>query len=187
MTVNDVFNWIDRFAPFETQDDYDNAGLVVGDPNKEIHTVLFALDATPSVVADAVHIGAELIVTHHPLMFAPTKTLRFDHGEGAVLKALAANSISLIAAHTNLDQCDGGIADSLVEALGLVNVVKNDNCVYIRTGTLPKPMGRKRIPADCQSKFAHCCRTAVWKCKCHHSKCCSRSGRRRLGIWLCRG
>ncbi|MBN1777503.1 MAG: Nif3-like dinuclear metal center hexameric protein [Clostridiales bacterium] len=154
MTVNDIYKWLDSFAPFETQEEFDNAGLLVGSQDQEVHKVLFALDATPAVVTEAMHFGAELIVTHHPLMFEPMQQLRYDQGEGAILKMLAASNISLIAAHTNLDQCAGGVADNLAEALALDGVMPSGNCPYLRTGTLPSPCTAKAFLATINRRLS---------------------------------
>ncbi len=140
MTVNDVYKWLDSFAPFDTQEDYDNAGLIVGHPDEQVSHILFTLDVTPAAVQEAAAIGAELIVAHHPLMFHPMQALLFDRGEGEVLKALAVSGISLIAAHTNLDQCPGGIADSLADALQLSDMQSSPASPYLRSGTLPDPV-----------------------------------------------
>lgn len=138
MTVDDVFKWLDRIAPFETQDGYDNAGLVMGDSAASANRILFTLDVTPAAVAEAERLRAGLIVSHHPLMFSPVKQIRYDLGEGAVIRSLAASGISLIAAHTNLDQCAGGVADSLAHALGLEQVTEQSP--YLRMGTLSAPL-----------------------------------------------
>jgi GTP cyclohydrolase I len=140
MTVNDVFKWLDGFAPFATQEEYDNAGLVAGDPNAQVRKILFALDATKAAVEEARRLGAELIISHHPLLFHPMQQLLYGQGEGAVLKALAASGVSLIAAHTNLDQCPGGVADSLAEALELTGVQINTGSPYLRTGMPQAPV-----------------------------------------------
>ncbi len=145
MTVNDVYEWLNRFAPFETQEEYDNAGLVAGDPAAQVRKVLFTLDATKLAVAEAARSGAELIVSHHPLMFHPVQQLLYGQGDGAVLKALAASGVSLIAAHTNLDQCQGGVADSLAEALELSDVQTNAEHPYLRAGTLQTPIKAKEF------------------------------------------
>ena len=158
MTVQDVFQWIDTFAPFDTQDAYDNAGLVVGDPAQEVRKILFTLDVTTAVVAEALRIGAALIVAHHPLMFKPVQQLRYDHGEGAVLKALAASGISLIAAHTNLDICPGGVADNLAEALSLEQAVPSDDCLYLRTGLHRQPCTAKEWLSFVNRRLSACAR-----------------------------
>lgn len=139
MTVQDVFTWIDRIAPFERQEAFDNSGLVVGNPSMVVTRVLFALDATLPVVREAVEYGAELIVTHHPLLFGGAKQIRYDQPEGAVLQALLGAGVSLIAAHTNLDQAQGGTGDSLAAALGLTDVRPVEGSLYLRMGTLKEP------------------------------------------------
>ena len=140
MTVNEVFQWLDQIAPFATQAENDNSGLLLGDPNALVHRILFTLDVTSDAVTQAAKEGAELIVSHHPLMFDPIQQIRYDQGEGAVIRSLAAAGISLIAAHTNLDICEGGVADSLARALGLLQITPCEQCPYLRTGTLSTPL-----------------------------------------------
>ncbi len=140
MTVGEIFDWLDRFAPFDTQAEFDNSGLLLGDPAAEAGRVLFALDATLPIVREAAKLEASLIVCHHPLMFDGVKRIRYDQPEGAVLAALAGARISLIAAHTNLDQASGGTGDALAEALGLTAVVPAGKSAYIRAGALPGAM-----------------------------------------------
>jgi len=154
MTVNDVYKWLDSFAPFETQEEYDNAGILAGSPDAAVRKVLFALDATGAVVTQAADIGAELIVTHHPLMFHPIQQLMYDRGDGRILQMLAASGISLIAAHTNLDQCAGGVADSLADALELENISGGGDCPYLRTGTLASPCTAKEFLAAINQRLS---------------------------------
>ena len=71
MTVQEIYQLIDAAAPFETQESWDNSGLLVGSPSREVTAVLFALDVSQPVIDEAVACGAQLIVTHHPLMFSP--------------------------------------------------------------------------------------------------------------------
>ncbi len=139
MIVQDIVQWIDSFAPFATQEDFDNCGLLLGDPKQTVRRILFALDATPAVADEARRIGAELIVTHHPLMFSPVKQLYYHRGEGPIIQTLMRAGISMIAAHTNLDQCPGGVAESLADALGLPDPVPSKETLYLRTSTLPIP------------------------------------------------
>ena len=140
MTVNDVFKWLDQIAPFETQAENDNSGLIIGEPATAVHSILFTLDVTQATVAQAVEKGAELIVSHHPLMFNPIQQIRYGQGEGAVIRLLAASGISMIAAHTNLDRCAGGVADSLAQILGLEQVTPSEQSPYLRMGTLSTPL-----------------------------------------------
>ena len=137
MTVQDVYDFIDRFAPFDTQADFDNAGLLVGSASRDVTGILFALDVTQRVIDEAVSLGAELIVTHHPLMFSPRHTLTDADFEGRLIRRLVREDISLIAAHTNLDQAPGGINDVLADLCGLTAVTGTG---FLRFGLLPQSL-----------------------------------------------
>jgi len=139
MTVRDVYRWLDGIAPFETQEGFDNAGLLLGDPSAQVTRVLFALDATLPVVEEASAWGANLLVTHHPLMFGGIRTLLSDQPEGRVLTAMVRAGISLIAAHTNWDRTEGGTGDSLAAAAGLTGIRPVADNPYLRAGQLPAP------------------------------------------------
>lgn len=117
-TVQDVFQYIDSFAPFETQMSFDNCGLQAGDPKTEVQTVLLALDITPAVVEEAVRKDAQLIVSHHPIIFNPLRTLM----AGTVPYLLAQYGIAAVCAHTNLDLAPGGVNTCLAERLMLTDV-----------------------------------------------------------------
>jgi len=139
MTVQDVYNWIDLFAPFASQEGFDNAGLLLGDPDAEVRRVFFTLDATLPIIQEAVAWGADLLITHHPLMFGGIKAIRYHQPEGQVLSALIRDGLNLIAAHTNLDKAEGGTGDSLAAAVGLTGVRPIGEDPYLRMGTLPSP------------------------------------------------
>ena len=158
ITVGDIFEWLDAIAPFETQDEYDNAGLLVGDPSAQVRKILFALDVTRSAAAEAARIGADLIISHHPLMFQPIQRIRWEQGEGAVLRALAASGVGLIAAHTNWDQCQGGVADALAETLGLTGSKPCEQNPYLRTGDLANPCTAKEFLALINQRLNACTR-----------------------------
>ena len=158
MTVQEVWEWIDAFVPFDTQEEYDNAGLLVGDPSAEANRLLFALDATLPVVREAQAAGAQLIVTHHPLMFEAIRRIRTDQPEGAVLAALAGAGISLIAAHTNLDRAPGGTGDSLALALGLSGVRPVAGSDYLRSGLLPEPRTASSFLRTLDRRLGACAR-----------------------------
>lgn len=116
-TVADVYAMVDALAPFDTAEEWDNVGLLVGKMDRPVDTVLTALDATRAVVAEAVKLGAQLIVTHHPLLFSPVRRLDEADPEAAVLCDLVRGGVSLIAAHTNLDLAPGGVNDALAARL----------------------------------------------------------------------
>ena len=131
-----MYELIDRIAPFTTQMEGDNSGLLVGSASQETDAILFALDVSEPVIEEAVSLGVRLIVTHHPLMFSPVHALTDADYESRIIRSLVRENISLIAAHTNLDRAAGGINDTLAELCGLNNVTGED---FFRYGLLPFP------------------------------------------------
>ncbi len=121
-TVGEVFSYLQEKAPFELQADFDNAGFLVGREAAAVSKILVALDATESVVEEACELGAQLIVTHHPVIFGPVQAVTDQTVAGRVLLALAELRIAAICAHTNLDAVEGGVNDALALRLGLTNI-----------------------------------------------------------------
>ena len=110
------------FAPLPLQDGFDNAGLQIGLTEAEVAGVLLCLDVTEAVVDEAVALGCNLIVSHHPLIFSPLKRITgSNYIERCVIKALA-NGIAIYSAHTNIDNAPGGVNYRIAEKLGLQNV-----------------------------------------------------------------
>ena len=118
MTVQDVYNKIDQAAPFSLAMEFDNPGLLVGDPSEEVNGALVALDVTDEVISEAVSRGANLIVTHHPVIYSPLKRVTSD----LLVWKLVRENLSVISAHTNLDIARGGVNDILAEKLALSGV-----------------------------------------------------------------
>ena len=120
------------FAPLPLQDDFDNAGLQIGLTEAEVAGVLLCLDVTEAVVDEAITLGCNLIVSHHPVIFKPLKRITgSNYVERSILKALA-NGIAIYSAHTNLDNAPGGVNFRIAEILGLQNVrilVPKDDCL----------------------------------------------------------
>lgn len=120
MKVNDILDYLSAKFPLCDACDFDNVGLLVGSKNAEITKVLIALDCEISAVRKAVEIGAELIVTHHPVIFDGLKSVTDE----SLVHLLIKNNISVISMHTNFDMGIGGVNDILCEVLGLKNVKK---------------------------------------------------------------
>lgn len=121
MTVNDVTRIIEQLAPVGYQESYDNSGLSVGAPSMEVSGILLCFDVTEKVVDEAIELGVNLIISHHPVIFSGLKSITGRSAvERIVLKAIQHN-IALYAAHTNLDSVPGGINDKLCDILGIQN------------------------------------------------------------------
>ena len=118
-TVNDIYAFLNDLAPVRYQMDFDNAGFLVGDGSAAVEHVLLALDITNEVIAEAAALHAQLIVSHHPLIFTPLRHATTDDLTGRKVLALARNGIAAVCMHTNLDVAAGGVNDELAAALRL--------------------------------------------------------------------
>lgn len=118
-TVKEICAYCDTLAPFSLKMDFDNVGLLCGFPETPVRRVLTALDITDAVIEEALAWGAELIVSHHPLIFHPLRAVTADDPVGRKLIRLLQNGVSAICLHTNLDAAWGGVNDALMEALGV--------------------------------------------------------------------
>ena len=127
-TAQQIYEYIDSFASFETAMNFDNAGLLVGNPQQTITKAIITLDVTSKVIDEAVKKGAELIVSHHPVIFNPIKNVLCD----SVPYLAAKNNITIISAHTNLDVARGGVNDSLAEKIGVkVDEFFDEDCAAL--------------------------------------------------------
>ena len=145
MTVKELYDIIDGTAPFAIQAEGDNSGFLVGSAGQEVKCVLFALDVTDAVIDEAVSLGAQLIVTHHPMMFSPRQELTDGDHEGRLIRRLVRADISLISAHTNLDQAPGGVNDTLAALCGLTGITGEG---FFRCGLLPSPLTSREYAAE---------------------------------------
>ena len=121
-TVREIYQYLDGLAPFSLQMDFDNAGFLVGRGDQQVDKLLVSLDITEEVAAEAVELGCQLIVSHHPVIFFPAKSITDGDPIGRTLLALTEHRISAICAHTNLDAVHGGVNDALAQKLSLVQI-----------------------------------------------------------------
>lgn len=136
-TVWDFYNFLDKIAPFAAQESWDNSGFLVGDGSRRVEKALVALDATEPVLDEACRIGAQLIITHHPVIFGSLKEF---HPENIAFLT-AERGVAIISSHTSLDIADGGVNDCLAAALELHNVRKcGDELGLLRIGELEAPL-----------------------------------------------
>ena len=122
ITVSDVLTYLDTLAPRSMKMDWDNVGLLCGRRNAPVTKILVALDPFDAVCREAADLGAELIVTHHGLIFQPLKAVTDETVIGRRILSMCHNGISAINAHTNLDCAPGGVNDRLAQMLGLENI-----------------------------------------------------------------
>ncbi len=121
-TVQEILEFLERWAPPATAQSYDNVGLQVGRLGADVTRAVVALDMTPDVLREAESVGAELIVTHHPLLFKGVKQLTEGPLVPELALRLAEAGVALVSAHTNLDAAVGGVNFELARRLGLQHV-----------------------------------------------------------------
>ncbi len=121
-TIREVIAAFESFAPVQYQENYDNSGLLIGNVNAETHAVLLCLDITEDIVDEALMLGANLIISHHPLIFNGLKSITGKNSvEKAVIKCIK-NDIAVYAAHTNIDNNSKGVSFKMADKLGLLDV-----------------------------------------------------------------
>ena len=132
ITVKDIYSYIDEFAPYETQESWDNSGLNVGSFQRQVKTVGFALDATKNIIKKAKSSNCDLLITHHPVIF---NHLSHIYNENPAYYAIQ-NNIDILSAHTNWDACKGGVNDILAEKINLKEIkrLKDSSLSMIRVG-----------------------------------------------------
>lgn len=123
VTVEKLMEYLEEIAPISLAEDYDNVGLLVGNPADRISRVLVTLDTDVQTVAEAVQRGCKLILSHHPLLFHPVRRIVSDDSTGNTLTELIRAGINLYACHTNIDAARGGLCDYLLSLLGIKNIV----------------------------------------------------------------
>ena len=157
MKVKDIIEVIEEFAPLSLQEGWDNSGLCIGSPEDPVTSVLFGLDCTPELVDEAASCGADMIVTHHPLIFSGLKKISSDNKVGeAVIKAIKAG-ISIYAAHTSADKVIAGVSGAMAARLGLENVrildEDGDGTGLGVVGDLPRPLTSDEAVALVKERF----------------------------------
>lgn len=147
LTVADVLEAMDDLYPSATAESWDRVGLTVGSRSATVSSVLFTVDCTDAVVAEAVKVGADLIVAHHPLLLKGIHSVDGDHPKGRLVTELVHQGIGLVVAHTNADKPRGGVVDALAGAFGLTDttpLVLDDQLAEVgglgRVGRLAAPV-----------------------------------------------
>lgn len=118
VTVKNIFEYLNELFPTDTAADFDNVGLLVGNPDSVVDNTLIALDCTAETVTKAIENKCNLIITHHPVIFNPLKNVL----SGSVVFELIRNNISVISMHTNLDIAKDGVSETLCSVLGATEI-----------------------------------------------------------------
>lgn len=147
-TVASLVALLERGFPPVLAEDWDRVGLVLGDPPGPVTRILFVVDCVPETVEQAIEVGAELMVSHHPLLLRPVSSLAPTTYKGRLVHRLIRANIALFTAHTNADTACPGVSDALAERLGLTDLrplrplrsPEHPNCGTGRIGRLPTPL-----------------------------------------------
>ncbi len=147
-TVQHLIDILEEIAPASLAASWDNVGLLVGSGQETVHGILLGLDPLPALLAEAEHLGANLVITHHPAIFRPLAAIRTDLPAGRFIQNALSAGINVIGCHTNLDATRGGVSDVLALRLGLQtlrplvpeNTDGHEECGLGRLGVLDPPL-----------------------------------------------
>ncbi len=132
MEIKEIYDFLNKIAPFATAAEFDNTGLSVGSLHKSVKTVLISLDVTNSVIDKAKQIDADLVLTHHPLIFNPVNEIL----EGTPVYNAVKSGITFISSHTCLDKTEGGVNSTLADIVGIKNLYQSDLDEFLKIGEI---------------------------------------------------
>jgi dinuclear metal center YbgI/SA1388 family protein len=121
MTIDTLLSSLESFAPLASQEDYDNSGLLLGDPETEVTGALVSLDLTPEIILEAVEKKCNLVITHHPFIFQPLKKITSEHREYEMIRLAMISGVTLAALHTNVDNSISGLNALMCRNIGIQN------------------------------------------------------------------
>ena len=151
ITAGEIYDHIDSFAPFDTAMGFDNVGLLIGSRSCRTERVLIALDITENVIREAQEKNASVVITHHPVIFQPLRTIMTDSIPYACVRA----GITVISAHTNLDVAKGGVNDTLAQLIGVSSENGTDeDCVLF--GELDRECAAQELAGRIKNSLGCC-------------------------------
>jgi dinuclear metal center YbgI/SA1388 family protein len=121
-SIQEITNYLEEIAPIEWQEGYDNSGLLIGDSKKKVSNILFCLDCTEAVLAEAKKLNCGLVIAHHPIIFKGLKKINTDHYVDRIVTYAIKNDIAIYASHTNMDNTMAGVNFQIAKKLGLQNI-----------------------------------------------------------------
>ncbi len=158
MKAGDIIEVLESVAPPEIQESWDNSGLSVGDTGMEVKSAILALDCTEDVIYEALETGANMIITHHPLIFRGIKRISPDTGTGRMLMMAVKEDLVIYSLHTNMDKVISGVSGKMAQKLGLENLsfLKPDPSGETGTGlvgTLPQSLKYDELVVKVKNAF----------------------------------
>jgi dinuclear metal center YbgI/SA1388 family protein len=156
--VRDVVNFMEKWAGSHLADDWDNVGLMAGSLERDVTGVVIALDVTEETAKFAVENGANTIISHHPVIFRPIRSVSEGSAQGNLLSFIIKNDLNVYSAHTNLDVAPGGVSDALANTLGLVEtevlvLAEEDGFGYGRIGKIENKLSVKDLTSSIREKL----------------------------------
>jgi GTP cyclohydrolase I len=139
-SLSQVLRIADELFPFEAAESWDNCGIQIGDPTRSIHSIAFSLDPTPETITFAADHSCDLLITHHPVLLEPVRSIVSDTLPGKTLLCAGRLGVDVVSLHTNLDAAAGGLNDELATILGLDDVVIPLPATCARMGHLPNAL-----------------------------------------------
>ncbi len=154
VTVNDIITYLDNLYPENNAESWDNVGLLLGTKNNKVNKVLLTLDIDEKVVDEAVENKADMIISHHPLIFNPIKSIITDSHDGRMFEKLIKNNIAVYSAHTNFDVSENGLNDYAAKLVGIsVKGILSEQSSLGRYGCFDKEHNLKDVLDICKNKF----------------------------------
>lgn len=159
-TLREFVDYAHQLWPLSGAEEWDSPGLVAGDLDQEISSVLLAVDAVLATVEEALATSSDVLLTHHPLLLRGVTSVSEERYKGKILSTLIRNNVSLLAAHTNADVVQDGVSDVIAHKLGLDSirplvVGDNDSEGIGRAGTLPKPISLGELARQIAELLPH--------------------------------
>jgi dinuclear metal center YbgI/SA1388 family protein len=161
MKAKEITSIIEEFAPLQFQERWDNSGYCIGSPEQEVHSALIGLDCTPELVDEAIRCGADMIITHHPLIFGGVAKINPETNLGYMIYKAIRHGIVVYSCHTNMDKVLDGVSGLMASRLALEDVAildKGDSDEGLGVvGTLPSPMLDEEFARVVKERFSLKC------------------------------
>ncbi len=158
VTAAELVEFLNKIAPPNFAEDYDNVGLLIGNPTKSVHKLLITLDVDEAVANEAKEIGADFILSHHPLIFEPIRRITGEDGVSKTILSLIENQIGLASVHTNFDSVEGGLGDAFLDNIAETTcrtpLDGDDKNGIGRIATLKSPCALKTLLAQLKDRFS---------------------------------